>query len=599
MGASESSERSIEREEIRVPNSCFERVERITRNRDGKLLTGLLFESSPAYANECRTAIQHLKRLRHPDILKLLSQKDLREGSFLTEYAEPISEHLKKLGSSQVQNGLFSLANALNFLHESARISHNNICTSSIFIRPNGSFALAGFEYALDINDPVKPRQRLQNEAFLGVQKEEDGSGRDAYLFGQLIKELSQHCELPEGLIELADGLCRKYPEERLSLKEVLVHPALKSDLPLIMDKLINFSLLDEEARVEFVRSLPDRLADLDPTSAGCLLSKPLLSRPVMFCKETHEGLYPRLLLPQDDSNDGILPLTVFQKYTVPEILYIWKVRDIGVRLPLITFLPLYINALQRSDLEKMIIPELHAGVDDVHPEIVASSYEGLAHCVRILGPTTVTGMRPKKIFRDGQLGTQKAVNGWTATATSIIPPEIPTAQNSVFHSPAAASTSAVSSASEEISNEESEEWNEEWGEEEAVDTENTDSTPIAENSYSTPVGTIGPPSRETSTSSHKPIIPVIVDVKEITLRTEEDDFFADMAPKIKTGESLIDKLIREADELEKTSKAEKINTPPEKGIPQTKSALFQLAADNNIEDIEGDVWEAEIAIED
>ncbi|CAJ0935460.1 unnamed protein product, partial [Mesorhabditis belari] len=583
MGASESSPRTIERQEIKLSNTPFQRVQRISRRKNGKLLQGILFESSIAYGNECRNAIQYLKRFRHPDILKVLAQKDLPDGSILVEDAEPLcSKSFTEFGLSQIQSGLCSIGNALLFLHESAGISHNNLCTATIFVRSNGSFALAGFEYAIELSKEPQPRQRLQTDAFLGVQKETNGSLRDAYLFGQLIQEISKEFELPENLMELSDGLCQADAAERFSIKDALAHPAMQNDLATILDKLVNFSVLQIKEKEEFIQSLPNRLDALDATSAGSLLSKPLLSRPVMFFEESHKTLYPRFFKPKTSASNGILPSEIYIKYALPEILYIWRVRDIAVRLPLLKYLPLYIEIVSRNHLEKTILPEIHAGVEDQNLELVASSYEGLATCVRVLGPATVTGTSQKKLFKDSTPIQRADYSNGYLEPKIIAYKEQEVESN--FHSPQAPSSSAVFSGSEEEPNDE---WNEDWGEDEKKSNE--------ESIQSSEIQTIPQiPALDTNRNrlQHQSTKQLdIVDVKEIQVKSAEEDFFADMAPEIKTEGTLIDRLLKEQEERSKLNN----DAPVEK---KKSSILFSLSEDTNTENDHSAAWDDDLNLD-
>lgn len=47
----------------------------------------------------------------------------------------------------QICVGLHSVLRALLFLHENATGSHNNVCSSSVFVTPEGSWKLGGLEY--------------------------------------------------------------------------------------------------------------------------------------------------------------------------------------------------------------------------------------------------------------------------------------------------------------------------------------------------------------------------------------------------------------------------------------------------------------------
>lgn len=62
-------------------------------------------------------------------------------------------------------------------------------------------------------------------------------------------------------------------------------------------------------------------------------------------------------------------------------------------------------NALDKSDLETGVLPQILLGLRDTHEDLVALSLEALAHLVPILGATIVVGKERQNLFKDGTPG--------------------------------------------------------------------------------------------------------------------------------------------------------------------------------------------------
>lgn len=85
---------------------------------------------------------------RHPCILKYVSSWGKGSKFYLAvEDVKPLAHVLPTLNSLHICIGLHSILKALCFLHEKALVSHNNVCTASIYVAKDGSWKLGGMEY--------------------------------------------------------------------------------------------------------------------------------------------------------------------------------------------------------------------------------------------------------------------------------------------------------------------------------------------------------------------------------------------------------------------------------------------------------------------
>ena len=95
--------------------------------------------------------LQHLRLLRHPNIIKYLDSEDT--SSQIVLVTEPVVPVLRSLeGATAVDSvvmGLRGLAAGLDFLHQKARLSHNNLHVGCVYVNVvDSQWKLGGLEAA-------------------------------------------------------------------------------------------------------------------------------------------------------------------------------------------------------------------------------------------------------------------------------------------------------------------------------------------------------------------------------------------------------------------------------------------------------------------
>lgn len=91
---------------------------------------------------------------RHPNILKYISSWSKGSKFFLTtEEVKPLVKVIGTETTLQICIGLHNILRALLFLHEKALSSHNNICSSSIYVAADGSWKLGGLEHLCQFSE--------------------------------------------------------------------------------------------------------------------------------------------------------------------------------------------------------------------------------------------------------------------------------------------------------------------------------------------------------------------------------------------------------------------------------------------------------------
>lgn len=137
---------------------------------------------------------------RHPCIVKYVSSWRKSSKFYLAlEEVFPLSYGLGTQNTLQICIGLHSVLKALCFLHEKAQVSHNNICTTSIYITKDGNWKLGGMEYVCKFNELTtdyltKSKTNRYNKAIDSNEiKNLSNNSKDCidiYAFGVLVCEV-------------------------------------------------------------------------------------------------------------------------------------------------------------------------------------------------------------------------------------------------------------------------------------------------------------------------------------------------------------------------------------------------------------------------
>jgi len=101
-----------------------------------------------------RTAVKKLKTLKHPSILTYISSLETDKTVLLaTEQVVPLGDCLDNLEDRGPKRdfylawGLFQVTRGVGFLTNDAKLKHNNIQASSVFVNKGGDWKISGLEY--------------------------------------------------------------------------------------------------------------------------------------------------------------------------------------------------------------------------------------------------------------------------------------------------------------------------------------------------------------------------------------------------------------------------------------------------------------------
>lgn len=156
-------------------------------------------------------------------------------------------------------------------------------------------------------------------------------------------------------------------------------------------------------------------------------LGRLLLSRMVLLDTNAQEKLLPFVLKPrgkvlltthlfrthiknaysftdgEDNTDNNLFTLSTFKTYLVPKLLQMFCIRDVSIRLVLLSHFNSFVHTFQIDDLKSQVLPELLVGIKDTNDHLVSATLKALANVVPILGAATVIGGNRGKLFTDGR----------------------------------------------------------------------------------------------------------------------------------------------------------------------------------------------------
>ncbi|XP_059479883.1 protein-associating with the carboxyl-terminal domain of ezrin [Neocloeon triangulifer] len=384
---------------------------------------------SPAdSAGYLELAAKNLKIYRHPGILKFV-QTWSQSGYFnlATEQVLPLSQELGAQTNLQVCLGLRSILRALVFLHDTAKVSHTNVCCGSIYVSPDNTWKLGNFEFITKYNELNSENLRkIRNRRYEFAIPPEENAGAhvdpqalDSYAFGIMVQEILKKRDLtsdPSGL-EFFKLACEKLQDKQIksrgSLAELLEHPYFSHPVVEILEFLSAITLKTISEKEQFFRSLWAQLATLPEVMVATQLADLLLSRLVLLEPSAQTYLVPWLLAIKDENaTSGSFPSgdcsplfsrSIFEKFVSPKLVKIFQVHDSQVRCVLLKHFSSYCHGFTKEQLQHNILPELLVGIKDNDDLLVSTTLRALADLVPILGAATVIGGKRGKLFTDGR----------------------------------------------------------------------------------------------------------------------------------------------------------------------------------------------------
>lgn len=370
-------------------------------------------------AEAIKNCFRKLKLVKFPCCITTLDFFEFDDAMLyiVTEPVIPLLNYLKdhsgKLNLDCKIFGIYSVAQAIQFLNTKCNLVHGNISLDSIYVNPNtGDWKLFGFELLTNLNsDPVQPLYRLssaipsfRNLASPEVLNQGIESLKtvipfklDSYMFGELIYGIIQeNYSLPYSNLSAI-----KLPARLSSGYKRLVNPNINQRITVdkfLMETMDFFShnllivfnnhleeikfMKDEEKLAFFKYELASIVGGDEPNSNNNdsltvfppgLLEGKLLEELISQFRNLGK---PQEYNPQNQETLAIilnyilrfgcgLPNDQFSKIIKPVLFGAYLMADRSIRLHLLNYLPNYVDKLTDVEVQLKIFYSMITGFQD------------------------------------------------------------------------------------------------------------------------------------------------------------------------------------------------------------------------------------------
>ncbi|EDX14891.1 N-terminal kinase-like protein [Drosophila simulans] len=352
-----------------------------------------------------KAALKRLKTLRHPSILQYLDSLETDKMLYVaTEAVDPLGTYFAKLGSDNVQKGLylawgiFQITRALSFLNNDGNLRHNNVSAWSVFVNASGEWKLGSLEYvsAADGNPMPPAKIPVTLEVYDSPEKNDPSKLKaatkcsvDMWGLGCLVWEafngvLKQRSNLkdiehiPKSLQSLYCELVGASPSNRPNPADIITRcrkPGgfFKNDLVDTLLFLEEIQIKDKAEKNRFFSGLTTHL-DNFPDNVCRHKILPQLITAYEYGDAGSAVLAPMFKLGK------LLDEMEYQKRIVPCVVKLFASTDRVTRSRLLQQLDLFIAHLQPQVVNDQIFPQVAHGFLDTNATIREQTVKSIIH---------------------------------------------------------------------------------------------------------------------------------------------------------------------------------------------------------------------------
>uniref|UniRef100_A0A5K4FFH1 Protein kinase domain-containing protein n=1 Tax=Schistosoma mansoni TaxID=6183 RepID=A0A5K4FFH1_SCHMA len=346
-------------------------------------------------------------KLRHPSILRVHKACSDAPDSLclVVENSVPFSAFVTNPTMDDLLAGSYSLLSALNFLHNTLGVSHNNMGTTSIFIDSNMYWKLCGFEFALEFKNMSADHIR-KIEVLKGQQDAKALNFDPAYAFCYDIYCFSRMiCSLTDIGVEgpfyhlaqvLINSCMHSLPKARIPSDHLLAHPSFKSPYISTLDFLDTYVSRSDKEKEVFFRSFTEKVFNRISEELFCRNILPKMFENTIFLDYPTQTLLAQIFhaceenLQESPKSKLTISLQNFQKFVNPLIVQKFMVNERHTRILLLQHFTGYLKVLTDSDLLNVILPQICRGVFDSHNTLSVLSLQALGCLANRLNSTVV-----------------------------------------------------------------------------------------------------------------------------------------------------------------------------------------------------------------
>lgn len=343
----------------------------------------------PSKQELAKGALQRLKTLRHPDVLKYLSSVEGSDGTIYaaTEPAIPLATALQgaqPLDKEAIQWGLFTISRALGFMHQSGLI-HGRVNATTVFVTPSGDWKLGGLEAVTQhANAAALGRYMpMQTEPY---RSPEFANGRwndvatgpahavDSWALGCLMYEahagsltapdqLRNTQAMPKQLLSAYQKLLSAQAGTRAPAGEVPNHPYFKNSKFIELNMFVeNLALKGQLEREAFLGKLPT-LMDRLPDSFCTFKVLPMLSQSIEMGAGASSA-FACVVKMKSRLNEQNFAKNVVQKYAAG--WYSNSALDRSLRIELYAHIAMFIDHFDTKTVNNSVFPAMCSAFQDM-----------------------------------------------------------------------------------------------------------------------------------------------------------------------------------------------------------------------------------------